>query len=387
MLGLVGFLATALYWPGASGAATTPRWVTLLLIVPWLVREQRITLAHAVGAVLLGYAALSLAWTSALLDAINQVFILLLWAALFCFGAQTADLRRFYLGCACGIGLSSAVAVAQLLGWHPLPELPGNGPAGLFVNGNYLAEAAALVAIALISERLWWWLIPVAPALLLVRSGRGALLAVAVAMVAWLWGRSRLASALLVGVIAGSGIILMLHASGDPSSTERLLIWRSTWAGVTWFGHGLGSFFSGYPVFDLRVNQYAYPEYAHNEFLHAAFELGVPGVLLMVGFWAAVMAGPLNTARVVVIGLLTEMCFAYPLHLPSTAAVGFLAAGAAVRDRALLRDLFERRRMAVQGWLAWRRLLRSIDDLPGRRGEGLSLRPPIPRRAVGAHDD
>ncbi len=51
-------------------------------------------------------------------------------------------------------------------------------------------------------------------------------------------------------------------------------------------GHGIGGYFVEMPRFvqDFPIATYR-PEYAENEFLHFAFELGVPGVLLSAGIF------------------------------------------------------------------------------------------------------
>ena len=69
-------------------------------------------------------------------------------------------------------------------------------------------------------------------------------------------------------------------------SSGRWSLWLDTIRAVTVQGHGIGSYFVEMPRFvqDFPIATYR-PEYAENEFLHFAFELGVPGVLLLAGIF------------------------------------------------------------------------------------------------------
>ena len=373
MLGVVGFLATALYWPGVSGAATTPRWSALFLLVPWIIRGDRIKNAspYVWGGAFFLYAVASLCWTPQLLDGIQQVFLLMILASLFWFGSEINNPRPLYVVSTIGVSLSSAVALLQFSGFHPVPDFgPDWAPSGLFVNPNFLAEAAALLVVAAAAERMWWALPILAPALILPQA-RGAILAVAVAALV----KFRSVRWLIIAGIALALSYVAAHMITDYGSSERLAIWQSAVNGLTVVGHGIGSFWSSYPPFDLRVSPNSYPEHAHNELLHIAFELGLPGVICALGFCLS-LCGPLNTPRLVLIAFLTEACLAFPTHLPATAAIGLILAGYAVRDRYLLRDSVLFRRVCV-------RVGSALGGRPGvdAGGSNISVRSSISRRA------
>ena len=335
---LVAFLASSVYVPGWSGAATSSRWA-VLAIVPWLLRDQEQTAGHLWGRLFLLWAAVSMIWSPAPFDGINALALLLILAACFCFGSQTANLRSIWIGAALGLTISSVITVFQYYSVHVVNS---NTPiAGLFVNGNWLAEATALVVVALVAERLWWLLPGLMPALLLP-DARGPVLAVAVALAVHFRRQWRLLAPIAIG---GLGLVLAYswHKYGGGSTEERWMIWRSVIAGVVPFGHGIGSLLSVYPHYDLRVHPLSTPDQAHNEFLTVAFELGIPGLILFIG-WCVTLAGPLDTVRIVLICLLVDGCFAFPLHTPTAAFLGMVAAGHAMRNRYLLRDFVVRRR-------------------------------------------
>jgi len=330
---LLGFLVSALYIPGLINPAHGPRWALILGIIPWLLKPQAGSPAHWFGAAFLTWSAITIIWSPAVLDGIHQAFILAAWAALFLYGAQAESLRPFYIGAGIGIGLSSILAVMQAMGIEPLPYV-FPFPRGLFVNGNYLAEAAALVLVAAVSERLWWLIPALLPALFLPRA-KGALLAAGAGLAAWLWNRSRVAAIALVAFSCAAVVAIIVTApETNDAEGERWLIWGSTFNGITWLGHGLGSFRTVFPAFDLRELPTGTPEYAHNEALQIAFDQGLIGLFLALVF-VITLAGRLDTSRLILIALAVEAAFAFPLHMPTTAAIGFLAAGYACRRGAL----------------------------------------------------
>jgi hypothetical protein len=326
---LLAFLATALYWPRVEGAVTTPRWALLAIAVPWLLREQRSTAAHVAGGVFLLWAGLTMAWNPAPLDGFGALLTLFVLACCFCLGTQLASLRPVIIGGAAALGISSVIAIAQYVGLHPI--LTQTVVSGLFVNGNFMAEAAAMVLVAAVAERLWWVLPGVLPALVLPFA-RGAALACGVALIVH-FRRSAFLWSVVGGAVTATALYIAVKGGADIS--ERLTIWQSTLNGVTLFGHGIGSFWSVYPAYDLRGAVTSTPEFAHNEFLHVAFELGIVGLVLFVTF-CVTLAGPLDTARLVLIVVLVESLFEFPLHEPTTAFLGMVAAGCAVRNRFVL---------------------------------------------------
>lgn len=335
-MAVLSFLAAAVYWPGVAGAATSSRWALLALIIPWLLREQRVTVAHACGAAFLLWAAVTLLWASNRYDGINALLILLVLAAIFCLGNQLRELRWVWIGAGVGLGVSAAIINVDWAGL--LSFMPGPSLGGLFVNRNFFAEAAALILIAAVAERIWWLIPLLLPAMLMTES-RGAVLALAVALAVhfrrWWW----------VSAIVGAVAIALFSLKVDNSASERLVIWQSTLHGLTFWGHGIGSFWTAYPQFDLRTVVNDTPEQAHNELLTIAFELGFVGALLASAFVVS-LAGPINTARLVLIGIAVESITQFPLHLPTTAFLGMVAAGHAVRDAPLLRSVVDRCRVS-----------------------------------------
>ncbi len=333
MFGL-GLLTTAAYWPGVFSPAMTPRWIALSLIAPALLlyRQQpvAVTRAHIAGLAFILWAALTTFWSAAPLDTLNALWqVAILGAIGFLLGSQTPSLRPFFIAAAIGMGVSGVVSVAQLAGWIDMPAI--NVPSGLFVNRIPMGEAAALVLIWLIAERLWWWTLLPLPALAL-SGARGAMLALGIGLVAMLWRRpSWLIGCLLAAAMALLGYGLLTH----PTATmvERGNIWRETASGISLIGSGFGAF--GGVAHALQLDN-TVPQHAHNDALELLWETGLTGFCLVLIFMRQLM-GPITPSRLVLIVFIIEGCFGFPLYLPATLCVAAVAAGHAVRDRAVVR--------------------------------------------------
>jgi hypothetical protein len=339
MFGL-GLAVTSAYWPWLWSPAMSPKWIALSVLSCGLLlyRNERIpfTAAHLVGAALLGWAALSVTWSQVPLYSLNALWLTaILPAVCFCLGSQTPQLRPLFLGAGLGMAASSAVAIGQLAGWIDWQTI--NLPSGLFLNKNFMAEAAALVLIWLIAEQVWWLAVLVMPAIALANA-RGALLALGVGLALLWWRKRSPVTAGLLGVTVGLFIMATLNHTA-ATTTERLDIWADASDGIGMFGTGIGSY--GF------MSHLALPDghamHAHNDVLELVYELGMIGLGLGALFvWE--LRGPLNSARLVLIVFAVEACFAFPSHLPATMAIAALAAGHAVRDRVVVRRLASHRR-------------------------------------------
>lgn len=338
---LLGFAVTAAYWPGIAGAAVTPKWTAVACATVFVLAGVRIewTARHAIAFVFVGWFALSALWSPSPLDAVDVLGRCVMFAAVYALGAQIDDLRRVMTGAAIGIGISSAIAIAQWFGADLLPSYNGE-PAGLFYNKNSLAEAAALLLVYVTAKRMWWLVAPLAPALLLT-SARGALLAVAVAGLLAFWRRSPwLAYVGFLSILPVAFWLVQSH--GMSSVNERLAIWEDTAAHLTLFGHGAGSFVALFPGIAKNFVMTTRPIHPHNELLWVTFEAGFIGAALMIAMFSGLLCGPLNAERLVLIAILVEGCFAFPFQNAATGFIGLLVAGRLGADRLSLHDALVR---------------------------------------------
>lgn len=368
-LGLFGFLLTSLYCPFIEGAAVVPRWLMLSAVVPMMLlgllldgRRVVVTWAHIAGAAFLGWAALSMAWSATPYDSVDAMWKLALLGGCFALGSLVADWRPFLIGCALGLSVSSALVVFEAFTGLRVEMLSGaqyaTRYAALFGNRNYLGEAAALVLVGLIAVEAEWgwrpwppvrfWLLVGAlmPALLITGS-RGALLAVAV-VAGWAFWPLRLRWALWsAGAVMLAGFIGLAYWSSATGIIDRLNIWRDAVMGLTWFGHGIGSFGGALQAHftDPMITRNVY---AHNDLLQIAFELGLPGGGLALAFIWLIMRGESHWPyRLVFAAFLVEGLFGFVLHLPVSGVVGLCMAGAAARGlpRVRLAHVFGRSRI------------------------------------------
>jgi hypothetical protein len=339
---IFGFALMSVYWPGITGAATTPRWAVAALLAVALFFAPRVvmTRTHCIGAALLAWLALSLTWSEGQLDGTDAAFKLCLAAIAFTQGSTMPDQRPLWIGAALGIGLNSGFAIAQYLGWQGI-ETYDNRLAGLFYNEGRLAAAAAIVAIWLCSQsaRLWLLLPLVLPSLILPHS-RGAWLALGVGfLIIALRQMSRctvgqwVTFLVLFGVV-GTGTVVAFGIGSPVGIDQRLALYRDTIAALTPFGHGLGSFWESFPAhahyFSVSIER---PEHPHNEWLWLAFEGGFPALALGGAF--AVSAWWSARDRSVLSGLFVLSVVAMPFHDPATLIMGALCAGHLVGRRAV----------------------------------------------------
>jgi hypothetical protein len=366
LLPLTGGLIALAYLPGAVAPAHTLRWAILSVMVPLVLvllprhsSPARLTAGHWMTVTLLAYALVSISWAPSLTEALNGWWQLALFCGCILAGslAKTRSLETTYRVFALGLLPSAFVALLQashLPTWGIEKALDDmEYSTGLFMSSQLYGEIGALGFV----------LAPVGGitqlALLagVVLSGsRAALLAVALTG-AILYARTlregKLPGARL-GVMCGAlgiaaGIFLALaKTSSVMGSAEAQLggglsrvsglrwpLWMDTIGALTTFGHGVGSYFVEMPryVQAYPVSFIGRPEFAENEFLNFAFELGAPGALLLAGIFALALfgrAGP--KPRLAVLALLVVSCLGFPLHMPATVFLGGLVLGHCLRD-------------------------------------------------------
>lgn len=327
-LALLTLLVTVAYIPGLPSNAAVGRWVLVAVgsaVLLWQVRV-RWTPGHLAGSALLLWCAAGLVWAVSGWDAAGELLRLLGLAAAFMVAAEEDSLDRVWVALALGVTVSAGFTVVQALGWSPVWNVdPGQHPVGLFLTKNMATEAAVLAVIGAVGAgRLGWLLLPGPLLVLYLVPSRAAILALAAAAMAWLWTshpRHRLVVLYVGSVIAAvlvATAVRSLSGGGDRLVflADRWEIWSAAARNLTVMGHGLGSFsvaFTGY-------------EFAHNEFLHYGFELGV-GLLFLIGVLGYGITADRPREQVAMAAVLVMACFWFPLHSPLTAFMAAVLAG------------------------------------------------------------
>jgi O-antigen ligase len=341
-LGLFGFVLAAMFWPGQAGAAEVSRWAVVALGCPALLFliKVRVTAVHCVSAAFLAWATLSIAWSTVFDDALNGWLQLVFLACAFVVGSSIASLMPLYRGLALGLAISSGVAVAQQITGEPLVSVMYNAsaPPGLFVNPNVLGWSIAPVFVILLAQKTWIDAILALMILpgLIVSECRAAIGAAAICVIALLWLRNKYAAGGLAVVVA-LFVVSALPRYVDAASLDmRLDMWRDIVSGITPFGHGIGSFYATYPLFDHHLaHEAAYwiqLSHAHNDGLEVLFEFGFVGF----GLLALLVTMALRRAELpertglVCIGIIALAGF--PLYQPFTGCLAAFVAGHATRN-------------------------------------------------------
>lgn len=274
--------------------------------------------------VFLGWAALSLIWTPDRLTGANDLFQIVILAAVALAVANAEDVSPLMIGATVGLAVSSVLAVAQFWGWSPIEQ--ATPPAGLFLNRDMLAEFAAPLLVWVIADRRYWFaVIPAIP--LLICQSRVSLLAAAAGLLVVLPLRVSLG----VGLAACLGMGLLGTLPFNPakiiSASARWDIWTGALSDLRLVGHGLGSFMATYPQW----------EYAHSDLLQTVYELGIGAILLVA--LAIVVSWQTNgvAARGALLAMGIEVLVAFPLHLPATGFLAMALVGNAGRARYRLR--------------------------------------------------
>lgn len=364
------------YVPQVMSAPFAPKWGVAAIAAGALFSVRiRPTLVHWLGALWLGFASVSLLWTSSVPDGLFELGQWTIVASLFVVGAELdgevvgAAVRGFALG----MVVNAILAAAQVCGFDEVRQIVA--PAGLFGNKNYLAEAGLLAICALLAIRERWWYWFVGPAIALVLGAERSsfmVLAVVLAMwtrveLGWSW---RLASQVAFLVVAGAAMVVFSLAPSDSiwaSLGERQLIYAGALQGIVashGLGWGLGSYFVEAPRFAHFV--LSRPEHAHDDYLEMAFELGIIGPLPLVAATAVICwRNCIAALPLVAFGLLALVEF--PLHFPASAALVALLAGRALRESAGVHGLLARRRRNGRrgaGAIAWasRRLFSPVGE-------------------------
>jgi hypothetical protein len=314
----LGVIVSLCYVPGVTGAYIATQWPVLALTMPfWLLRSGRFTLLHLVGVLFVTYAATQIPWTVNIYGTVYGFWLLTIWATVVWFGSQASDvdLRELYKGLAIGAAASSFVAVLQHFGIGVVPRT-SFAPAGLYVNSVQQSVVLALLTVALATEGLWFWVLPLIPGLALADS-RSGILVVLIGLLGYMM-RSLLVPAVVVTTAA---VFYLSHPA--PSDAERMYIWDVAWRGLTWFGWGTGAFYS---IILERDGVTWLPEYAHNDFLQLAFEYGVGALLPTAVFMYALWRTDAKQWPTV-LAFCAAMCFSMPLFMPIAALLGLIAVG------------------------------------------------------------
>ncbi len=262
----------------------------------------------------------SLSWSAQPYDGTGEAIQWLIAVGVVLLGASVVNPTSLYLGF--GLG----VILAYPFDWYaPNPDLVG--------------EAAAIALVACATVRLWLPAIGLLVVLVLSHS-RGGLLGVCCAATALAFAKSwKLGVAIALSGALFIGTLAYLGAASD--NAERLGIWFDTIAGITIFGHGLGSFRYVFPDYASHINIIlgTRPDHAHDDFLEILFETGIVGGFFAIIAFGVILARGRHYAETLIVICTAGLGITnFPFHIPSTLFLAAFAIGRVLRLDCLYRE-------------------------------------------------
>ncbi len=343
-----GLVLAGMFWPGLAGAAEPSRWAFAAAAVPALLFFCRIEVKtiHWWLAALLGWAALSLSWTIVFYDGIYVWFETALMVGALIWATECGHPEAFYKGSAVGLGASSIIAIMQWFGSDiVIAQFPGAAPSGLFINQSMMGEAAAPIIMVLIARQEWRWVALVAPALALSQQ-RSSIIAVGICVLILMRNQSKIWIGLAVALsaLAFFGVSYKILSPWPvlypwASIPQRLDIWQDVLGNLRFFGHGIGSFYAGFPEYAThlmgeKTDRWIMVAHAHNDALEFLFELGIPGIAILGGIAFYVWRAALRTPEFYgLTACAITALVGFPLHMPYTGVVFAVMAGFALGNR------------------------------------------------------
>lgn len=345
MLFWLGVIVSLCYIPGVTGAFIATQWPVLALLLSLgLWRPGPVTAFHGLWLVFLVYATAHMAFTPTPYASVFGLWLVWIMGLALWFGTTIGSPRRLYAGLAVGGAVSSFLAVLQHFGWHGLPMTSAD-PAGLYVNSVQQGAILAMLVVALTTERMWLWILPLLPGLVLSHS-RGAALALAVgllgAYVRRVW---------VLGLLGGAGVAFLLSPLSS-SDAQRIEIWQTAWANLSWLGLGPGVFYT-IAIPQPLSGGWLYPEHAHNDALQLAFEYGI-GALPVFAVFAFALTRTQSREWPAVLAFITLGCYSMALWMPVTSFLGLVCVGRILRRHALHGQRGVARGSDVLSWIRQR---------------------------------
>jgi hypothetical protein len=327
MLFWLGLIVATCFVPGYTGAIIPTQWAVLSILLPLgLWRSGVMGPIGLLGLAILAFGALSMLWAPNTWDAGFGLWLLCIWAMAVWFGSTVDDFRPLWQGLAVGLWVSSAIAIFQALGYQPVLTYADH-PSGLFYNSTLLGASACLVILALVSQRQWFYIPGVLPALVLAQS-RGAFLVLTLALLTrWLRVRYILCAMALAALV----LVLTLNGLETDSDLVRLTVWGATLRELNLFGHGIGSFVTFLIATPSRM---LYPGTVHNDYIQLWFELGIAS-LAIVALYALALSCRTSDHWTIFFAFFLFGFFYFPLWTPVPSFMACMVAGAMLRDRHL----------------------------------------------------
>ncbi|KKL56378.1 hypothetical protein LCGC14_2245990, partial [marine sediment metagenome] len=336
MVGLLALALATVYVPGLI-AGGMPKWLVVYAAAGCAIlcsRRLALDWVSLAGLAVLGWAGLSLAWSSDPASGALQLHKIGVLAVLFC--AARAWGRDWPLP------TLAVVSAAVILALVPVVPIAGFGNENFLT--DYLLMLMPFLAVFMWQHktRIWAWfpLAAVAVYLVAFNDSRAEYPVIGAVLIAGLLLIHQRAVALIV-VLSGIGFLLLWPEIFRESLFARLELGSATaamwWDSPLW-GQGLGAFGFEYPRFGetwrvftdhstfIGLNEFAGA--GHNEILQLMAEIGLVGLVLTMLFLFLCLRHAQPSPALWCIGILGVLSLiGFPLQTPATAMLGAVALG------------------------------------------------------------
>ena len=326
-MALLGAAVSAAYWPNMLSAAFTPRWAIIGAGLPLVSNLDPRNIGEPMRWVLawiLAFGAVSIIASPDQMTGWLDLFYIVLLCGAFLAGAGLQSLDDVMTGLGAGLALSSAICVAQSLG-YPIIGDPTPRPAGLFFNSEVMAEFAAVIFVWA-ACRPRWGLAVIAAIPIALCFSRVAIVASLLGLIYTYRPTSRAATLALLSAIAviALAMVVFLGVAKAGSADQRIIIWGATLMAFKPLGTGLGWFQAAHPA----------EQYAHSDAIQLLVEIGIGAMLAIVIPIAAFWKNRGTYAdRAAFVAICFEIVVSFPLHVPATAFMAAIVAGYLVSVR------------------------------------------------------
>lgn len=219
--------------------------------------------------------------------------------------------------------------IMQLIGKDTLLNFNHSQPVILGTIGNKMmfSSFACCLAPFLIINPLNWVIVWI---MALISSSAGAVMALGMGGATLIWVKHKKARIAVVGVILA--MLLYAFMNGDIntlfSKAGRFPVWKKTSELIlkTPLGHGIGTYKVIFPYMcgaEIRDQQPGKSwARTHNDFLQIPFEVGIPGLILLVGWIVSIVRNvrnPLKLAGLMI--LVGTMLVHFPMRMSQSVLI------------------------------------------------------------------
>lgn len=262
-------------------------------------------------------------------------YTILLGVAWYCMivATFTTVTIRWLLDAMCVIALANMVFLCmQYFGYDPI-NASSVKPLGLTPNSNHASALLAFCVPAFLRPK-WYWVLPPLFLAMVITNGKGGMLAAGCGVFFWLMFidgniKWKITGCLLTVFVIYIMVKFLVSGSVKDSFNARYDIWLMAWEKFwhhPWLGYGPGQWQTVlHEEYFIQKSTPSWHARTHNEFLQGAVEMGVPFIVVIIGYFVDIARRlkkhaliPLTALVIIIVNSLVN----FPFHVP---CVGMIA--------------------------------------------------------------